>query len=260
MTGDVVLADLVTAGREGDAQCSLAHSWESRLSAMAGTVSADSRRSDVATAPPARGLQGAHGPGRLLTGLPERQLLSGVQRPNNVASPTDLQDINRACALEVRVRSSHPVPNGGGLEDDRGARHDVVEVDEQPGLSQGGQERSGTPPGDDSPADTQTVSHPRDASKRLHEQFGSSGDKVFEGPVSHRIIMACTDRFRDVARRPLESRLKMLVEFWLTWALAATNEKAPGLHRCRSGASIGAACRNRTDDLVITSDSLYRLS
>ena len=36
--------------------------------------------------------------------------------------------------------------------------------------------------------------------------------------------------------------------------------KAPDLHLCRSGASIGAACRNRTDDLIITSDSLYRLS
>ena len=38
------------------------------------------------------------------------------------------------------------------------------------------------------------------------------------------------------------------------------NDEAPDLHRCRSGASGGAACRNRTDDLFITSESLYRLS
>ena len=37
-------------------------------------------------------------------------------------------------------------------------------------------------------------------------------------------------------------------------------QKAPDPHLCRSGASGGAACQNRTDDLIITSDSLYRLS
>jgi hypothetical protein len=36
-------------------------------------------------------------------------------------------------------------------------------------------------------------------------------------------------------------------------------------HRCRvsageRGFGVGAACRNRTDDLLITSETLYRLS
>lgn len=61
-----------------------------------------------------------------MAGLPERQLLSGVQRPNNFASPADLQDIDRAPALEVGVRPSQPMPDRGGFEDDRGARHDMV--------------------------------------------------------------------------------------------------------------------------------------
>ena len=34
--------------------------------------------------------------------------------------------------------------------------------------------------------------------------------------------------------------------------------KTPPWSRVHGG--VGAACRNRTDDLVITSDSLYRLS
>ena len=136
----------------------------------------------------------------------------------------------------------------------------MVEVDERPGLSQRGQERRGAPPGDDSPADTQAVSHPRDVAQRLHEQLGSSGDKVGQRLIDHLIIMARNDRFSEVTRSSIEPGQQMLVEFWLTWALWAGTTKAPDLHRCRSGASIGAACRNRTDDLIITSDSLYRLS
>lgn len=114
----------------------------------------------------------------------------------------------------------------------------MVEVDEQPGLSQGGQERPGAPPGDHSPADTQAFSHPRDVPKRSHEQLGSRGDKVGKGSVSHLIIMACNDRSSEVTRSPLESGQQMLVEFWLTWALWAGTAKAPDPHLCRSGASI----------------------
>ena len=37
----------------------------------------------------------------------------------------------------------------------------------------------------------------------------------------------------------------------------SNSTKAPDLHQCRSGAPSGAACQNRTDDLVITSDCAY---
>jgi hypothetical protein len=60
----------------------------------------------------------------------------------------------------------------------------------------------------------------------------------------------------SIVRRPAAG----LVDFWLNPPSKTRRTKTPDLHLCRSGASVGAACRNRTDDLVITSDSLYRLS